>query len=151
MRPIEPKQEGSDRPLWEWRGAFENDELNTLHAECFGHPISDDDWWTQVNKFSLGWVCMRLSGNLVGFVNVAWDGGVHAFLIDTLVAPSLQRRGYATALVSEAVKHARAQDASGFMSISIPTSATSILVPAGSSQRTRASYVFGDGVCPALN
>lgn len=95
-------------PALEWRGAFGNDELNALHAECFGHPVLGDDWWAQVNRFSLGWVCLRLDGRLAGFVNVAWDGGVHAFLLDTAVTPSLQRRGHATRLVREAVARARA-------------------------------------------
>ncbi|WP_077963409.1 GNAT family N-acetyltransferase [Ensifer adhaerens] len=93
---------------FEWRGAFENKELNALHAECFEHALSDDDWWTQVNRFSLGWVSMRIPGTLAGFVNVAWDGGVHAFLLDTMVTSSLRRRGYAARLVEEAVTHARA-------------------------------------------
>lgn len=92
----------------EWRGIFESHEVNTLHAECFEHRIFDDDWWSQVNKFSLGWVCARLEGRLVGFLNVAWDGGVHAFLIDTLVTGSLRRRGLATLLVAEAVQRAKA-------------------------------------------
>ncbi|MBW8724292.1 MAG: GNAT family N-acetyltransferase [Inquilinus limosus] len=91
----------------EWRGAFGNDELNALHAECFEHPVLDDDWWGQVNRFSLGWVCLRQAGRLAGFVNVAWDGGVHAFLLDTAVTPSLQRQGHATRLVAEAVAQAR--------------------------------------------
>ncbi|KGM31290.1 GNAT family N-acetyltransferase [Inquilinus limosus] len=95
-------------PVLEWRGAFGNDELNALHAECFGHPVLGDDWWGQLNRFSLGWVCLRLDGRLAGFVNVAWDGGVHAFLLDTAVTPSLQRQGHATRLVREAVARARA-------------------------------------------
>jgi GNAT superfamily N-acetyltransferase len=95
-------------PAPEWRGAFGNDELNALHAECFGHPVLGDDWWGQVNRFSLGWVCLRQERRLVGFVNVAWDGGVHAFLLDTAVTPSLQRRGHATRLVAEAAAQARA-------------------------------------------
>jgi GNAT superfamily N-acetyltransferase len=70
--------------------------------------VLDDDWWGQVNRFSLGWVCLRQSGRLAGFVNVAWDGGVHAFLLDTAVTPSLQRQGHATRLVAEAVAQARA-------------------------------------------
>ena len=94
-------------PTLEWRGSFANDELNALHAGCFAHRLANDDWWGQVNRFSLGWICMRLSGNLVGFVNVAWDGGVHAFLLDTLVTSALRRRGYATRLVEEAIKHTR--------------------------------------------
>lgn len=95
-------------PHFEWRGTFANEELNALHAECFEHRLFDDDWWKQVNHFSLGWVCMRVAGELAGFVNVAWDGGVHAFLLDTMVRPALQRRGHATALVQEAVSHAKA-------------------------------------------
>ena len=95
-------------PTLEWRGAFANAELNALHAECFEHAVLDDDWWAQVNRFSLGWVCLRLEGRLAGFVNVAWDGGVHAFLLDTAVTPSLQRQGHATRLVAEAIAQARA-------------------------------------------
>ncbi|MEQ1407585.1 GNAT family N-acetyltransferase [Neorhizobium sp. Rsf11] len=93
---------------FEWRGTFANTELNELHSECFQHPLTDDDWWSRLNTFSLGWICMRMSKRLVGFVNVAWDGGVHAFLLDTMITTDLRRRGYATALVEEAVKHARA-------------------------------------------
>lgn len=95
-------------PTVEWRGAFGNEELNALHAECFEHPALGDDWWGQVNRFSLGWACLRQAGRLVGFVNVAWDGGVHAFLLDTAVTAPLRRRGHATRLVREAVAQARA-------------------------------------------
>ena len=46
----------------------------------------DIDWRAQVERHSLGWVCATDGGgSLVGFVNVAWDGGVHAFVLDTLV------------------------------------------------------------------
>jgi GNAT superfamily N-acetyltransferase len=96
-----------DDTRFEWRGAFANDEVNELHAECFEHRLFDDDWWKQVNTFSLGWVCMRVSGKLAGFVNVAWDGGVHAFLLDTMVTAPWRRRGHATRLVQEAVMHAK--------------------------------------------
>ena len=47
-------------------------------------------------------------GGLIGFVNVAWDGGDHAFLLDTKVAREHQRQGIATALVGHAVRHAQA-------------------------------------------
>ncbi|KRE24092.1 acetyltransferase [Bosea sp. Root483D1] len=94
-------------PRFEWRGTFSNDELNALHAECFEHRLFDDDWWKQVNTFSLGWVCMRVAGQLTGFVNVAWDGGVHAFLLDTMVATPWRRQGHATRLVEEAVTQAK--------------------------------------------
>ncbi|WP_182548954.1 GNAT family N-acetyltransferase [Phyllobacterium myrsinacearum] len=44
---------------------------------------------------------------LIGFVNVAWDGGIHAFLLDTSVHPKFRRRGIATQLVKEAADLAR--------------------------------------------
>ena len=92
----------------EWRGEFENHEVNALHAEAFGHHILDDDWVGQVEKRSLGWVTARDGVKLAGFVNVAWDGGVHAFLLDTMVARAYRRRGLATRLVKEATEGARA-------------------------------------------
>jgi GNAT superfamily N-acetyltransferase len=92
--------------VFDWRGPFANDELNALHAECFEHPLADHDWWGQVNRFSLGWVTLRQQGNLVGFVNVAWDGGAHAFLLDTAVAKTVRRKGNATQLVSLAARNA---------------------------------------------
>ncbi|WVT76726.1 GNAT family N-acetyltransferase (plasmid) [Sinorhizobium chiapasense] len=59
-----------------------------------------------MNTFSLGWACLRLSAKLAGFVNVAWNGGVHAFLFDMVAAP-WWRKGYARRLVEEAVANAR--------------------------------------------
>lgn len=91
-----------------WRGAFDNAALNALHAEGFGHAPLDDDWWGQVNRHSLGWVCAHDGDDLVGFVNVAWDGAAHAFLLDTLVAARRRRRGVGTELVAVATVGARA-------------------------------------------
>ena len=93
---------------YEWRGAFDNVEINALHAEAFGHRILEDDWRAQVDEHSLGWVCARQGDGLVGFVNVPWDGAVHAFIIDTMVAASAGRRGIGTRLVEVAVAEARA-------------------------------------------
>ena len=92
----------------EWRGAFTNDEVNALHAEAFEHRLLDDDWVAQVTSHSLGWVCARDADGLVGFVNVPWDGGVHAFILDTMVARRAARRGIGKHLVSIAVEEARA-------------------------------------------
>ena len=130
--------------LYEWRGPFDNAELNALHAEGFGTGPRDDDWHGQVVGHSLGWVCARDAGGLVGFVNVAWDGGVHAFVLDTLVATRARRRGIGSELIAIAVEHARAAgcewlhvdfddelrsfyfDACGF----VPTNAGLIALPA---------------------
>ena len=91
-----------------WRGRFTNTALNALHAEGFHHQVLTDDWWAQVNRHSLGWVCAERDGELVGFVNVAWDGAVHAFLLDTLVTAALRRHGVGRRLVATAVDHTRA-------------------------------------------
>ncbi|WP_242905158.1 GNAT family N-acetyltransferase [Actinomadura terrae] len=93
--------------MYEWRGGFENASLNALHAEGFDHPVLDIDWRAQLHRHSLGWVCARDGADLVGFVNVAWDGGVHAFILDTLVRAEHRRRGIGTALVAAAVAGAR--------------------------------------------
>jgi GNAT superfamily N-acetyltransferase len=91
-----------------WRDRFDNGEVNALHAEGFGHRVLDDDWWAVLNRYSLGWVCARDDDGLVGFVNVAWDGGVHAFVLDTVVATCAERQGIGTRLVTVATEQARA-------------------------------------------
>jgi GNAT superfamily N-acetyltransferase len=93
---------------YEWRGAFNNHEVNVLHAEAFKHRVLEDDWEGQVDEHSLGWVCARQGDELVGFVNVPWDGAIHAFIIDTMVASKAGRRGIGTRLVEVAVAEARA-------------------------------------------
>ncbi|AUY53293.1 GNAT family N-acetyltransferase [Streptomyces sp. CB01881] len=45
---------------------------------------------------------------LTGFVNVAWDGGAHAFLLDTVVATAARHTGVGTGLVAAAADGARA-------------------------------------------
>jgi GNAT superfamily N-acetyltransferase len=92
---------------FEWRGKFDNAAVNVLHAEGFGHRIRRDDWWAQVSEHSLGWVCARDGAELVGFVNVAWDGGVHASILDTLVTSRVRRHGVGTGLVKVAAEQAR--------------------------------------------
>jgi ribosomal protein S18 acetylase RimI-like enzyme len=100
----------SDPLAFEWRGELGNAEVNALHAEAFGHRVIDDDWQRQLERHSLGWVCARDAGALVGFVNVVWDGGVHAFVVDTMVAATHRHRGIGSQLVALAVDHARAAD-----------------------------------------
>ena len=93
---------------YEWRGPFLDAEVSALHAEGFGHEPADDGWQAQVGQHSLGWVCARDGAALAGFVNVAWDGDVHAFILDTLVGARWQRRGIGTRLVAVAAEQARA-------------------------------------------
>ena len=56
---------------------------------------------------SLTWICAYDDSRLIGFVNVAWDGGVHAFLLDTTVHPDYQRKGLGRELVCRAAEESR--------------------------------------------
>jgi ribosomal protein S18 acetylase RimI-like enzyme len=94
-------------PVCVWRGAFEDSELDALHAEAFEHPLFDEEWKAQLERFSLGWVTARLDGVLVGFVNVVWDGGVHGFVEDTIVSSHTRRRGIGRGLITLAEHQAR--------------------------------------------
>jgi len=90
-----------------WRGRFDDAEVSKLHSDAFGHASAAHDWRHQVSQHSLGWVCARDRGSLVGFVNVAWDGATHAFILDTMVSPDVQRQGVGAGLVAVAVREAR--------------------------------------------
>ena len=90
-----------------WRDKFGNGALNRLHSEGFQHRVFNDDWWAQVNRHSLGWVCAKDADDLVGFVNVASDGALHAFILDTVVADAYRHRGIATEMLAICVSEAR--------------------------------------------
>ncbi len=96
----------------EWRGQFSNAEVNALHSEAFGTRLYTDqewNWEALVARRSLGWVVARDGTRLVGLVNVLWDGLVHAWLQDTMVAVQHGRQGVGTQLVEvarEAVRSA---------------------------------------------
>jgi hypothetical protein len=85
-----------------WRGEVTDDELVTLTQSHGG--AAQPGWWNRIRPHSLGWVTARaIDGALIGFVNVAWDGGDHAFLIDTKVRPTSS--GAASAPSSCASQH----------------------------------------------
>ena len=90
-----------------WRLPVSDGEMVTLVASHGGDPAPG--WWDRVRPHSLGWVSARLDdGQLIGFVNVAWDGGVHAFLLDTKVSSAYQRHGIGIELVRRAGIQAKA-------------------------------------------
>jgi GNAT superfamily N-acetyltransferase len=96
---------------YEWRGDFTNAEVSTLHAEAFRTRVFDEsewDWLNLVSRYSLGWVVARDGADLAGFVNVLWDGLVHAWLQDVMVAAAARGQGIGTGLVRRARDGARA-------------------------------------------
>jgi GNAT superfamily N-acetyltransferase len=93
-----------------WRGDFSNMEMNALHAEAFETRVYDESEWNwrdQVERHSIGWVVAREAEALVGFVNVPWDGLVHAWIQDTMVARSARHRGVGKELIAVAANGAR--------------------------------------------
>ena len=88
-----------------WRDDLEDEEVVELTRAHGGDPTPG--WWNQIRPHSLGWVTARhADGTLVGFANVAWDGGDHAFLLDPKVRSDHQRQGVGTKLVQMAARHA---------------------------------------------
>ncbi|WP_202630501.1 GNAT family N-acetyltransferase [Deinococcus alpinitundrae] len=75
-----------------------------LVAAAWGEPGPDN---LKRLDHSLLFVCAYDAARLVGFVNVAWDGGVHAFLLDPTAHPEYQRRGLGRELVGRAAEEAR--------------------------------------------
>lgn len=85
-----------------------NEALNRLFAASWAQHTARD--FEPVHARSLVYVCAfdeRQAQQLVGYVNAAWDGGIHAFLLDTTVHPSVRRQGIGVALVRQAVDAAR--------------------------------------------
>lgn len=80
-------------------------ELKPLFRAAWLHE--DDASYEPVLARSLTYVTAYEGDRLVGFVNVAWDGGIHAFLLDTTVHPTMQRRGIGTEVVRRAAQEAR--------------------------------------------
>ena len=60
---------------------------------------------------SLTYLAAYQDTKLIGFVNVAWDGGSHAFLLDPTVLPACRRQGIGSALVRAAAQAAPLQGA----------------------------------------
>lgn len=84
-----------------------NDALNALFADAWPNHTPRD--FSPVLSQSLGYVCATVDGVLVGFVNVAWDGDKHAFLLDPTVRSDFQRQGIGTRLVRHAADLAKAK------------------------------------------
>jgi GNAT superfamily N-acetyltransferase len=82
-----------------------NFQLNILFAAAW--PDHHETDFRPVLSRSLVYVCAFAESELVGFVNVAWDGGVHAFLLDTTVHPDYQRQGIGVKLVQVAASAAK--------------------------------------------
>jgi len=84
-------------------------QVSVLHARAFGgDPAEVRPWAQRLERHALTWIGAFDGDELSGFVQVCWDGGSHAFLLDTAVDPDRQHLGVGTRLVQAAVGEARA-------------------------------------------
>ncbi len=93
------------QPVIVARPALSDAVLNGLFAAAW--PGYEARAFGPVLARSLGYLGALAGGTLVGFVNVAWDGGAHAFLLDPTVHPDHRRRGLGLRLVRAATALAR--------------------------------------------
>lgn len=98
--------EQTDAPISiQVNAAVTNAELGELFAASWDwHP--ERNFRPQLER-SLTYACAYAAERLVGFVYLAWDGGVHAFVLDPTVHPAYRRRGIGRRLVQEAAAVAR--------------------------------------------
>ncbi len=91
------------------RPPLDDTALNALFAAAW--PAHTARAFGPVLARGLGFLGAFAAAELVGFVNVAWDGGAHAFLLDPTVHPDFRRRGLGRRLVRAAAELARAAGA----------------------------------------
>jgi len=77
-----------------------DEALNELFASAWERHATRQ--FQPVLTHSLTYICAFAGARLVGFVNVAWDGGKHGFILDPTVHRDYQRQGIGTALLQHA-------------------------------------------------
>lgn len=103
--PVEPDAVEENGIVYRWRATVDDRDVDDLHANAFGETPGSYRW-RRSRPLSLGWVTASEDGRLIGFLNVAWDGNRHAFLLDTAVASDRQRRGIGHRVVARALEEA---------------------------------------------
>ena len=105
---VEPTTEiggpGQAGVILEVNPPLSGDETAALFEAAWGDQAPDSP---PALDRCLAYVGAYHDGRLVGFVKLAWDGGLHAFLLDTTVHPDHQRQGIGMRLVERAAEVAR--------------------------------------------
>ena len=89
------------------RFPIDDQVLSELHARAFGNRSSGPQPWAQrLEHHSLTWIGAFEHDTLIGFVHACWDGGSHAFVLDTVVDTNHRRQGVGQALIQALVDQA---------------------------------------------
>ena len=83
-----------------------NAELDQLYAVSWPNHQPPYDFRPEL-AMALAYACAYHDGDLIGFVRLAWDGSIHAFLLEPTVRPGYRRRGIGRTLVERVVAVAR--------------------------------------------
>lgn len=83
-------------------------ELSNLHVLAFAFPDQPpltivQPWQARLERHSLAWVGAFADDELIGFVHACWDGGLHAFLLDTIVDPRHRHRHLGSLLIEHLI------------------------------------------------
>ncbi|WP_040862802.1 GNAT family N-acetyltransferase [Nocardia niigatensis] len=89
------------------RFAVDDEALSQLHTDAFGGDHMLTPWKARLERHSRSWVGAFVGDRLVGFVHAVWDGGRHAFLLDTAVAPDLRHQRIGASLVEALISDLR--------------------------------------------
>jgi GNAT superfamily N-acetyltransferase len=82
-----------------------NNELNELFALSWESHADMD--FEAIHLHSLTYVICYNKDKLIGYINVAWNGCTHAFLLNTTVHPDWRHKGIGRALVEKAAAIAK--------------------------------------------
>ncbi|HWA19565.1 MAG TPA: hypothetical protein VG757_11285 [Devosia sp.] len=83
------------------RAPVTEDDLNTLFGKAYNKKMSAP--FHKILNTTLTWVTAHKNGELVGWIHVAWDGFVHALLIDRTAVDD-ESGAIRTELVKQAIK-----------------------------------------------
>ena len=83
-----------------------NAELDQLYVVSWPNHHPPHDFRPELERL-LAFVGAYDGDELIGLVKLAWDGAVHAFLLEPTVRPDFRRRGIGRSLVERAVAVAR--------------------------------------------
>jgi GNAT superfamily N-acetyltransferase len=83
-----------------------NVELDQLYLVSWPNHRAPYDFGPEL-ALALAYVGAYEGDELIGFVRLAWDGSVHAFLLEPTVRPDFRRQGIGRTLVERAVAVAR--------------------------------------------